>query len=180
MKHKNCYLILHLSSSATEQDIKKSYRRLANIYHPDKPDGNAEQFRVIKEAYDTLLKAGISKERAADENYNTREMPEPLFRFVGITRIIEDEYILEIFVKNVIKIKTNGDNHWNIPHDIAYAKTLQPVRLKFDARDAVAARYKFQLEVTGTNGKIYDVEEEFDIPKPKPKSKFKKIIDTIW
>lgn len=53
---KDHYKTLELAPSATMQDIKKAYRRLAQQYHPDKNgDPYAEaNFAEIKEAYETL------------------------------------------------------------------------------------------------------------------------------
>lgn len=52
----NLYQILGLSNTATQEEIKKAYRRLAMQYHPDKnPSEDAEDmFMDIQEAYDTL------------------------------------------------------------------------------------------------------------------------------
>lgn len=53
---KDYYAILGVSYSATDLEIKRTYRRLAVKYHPDKnPDPQAEAlFKEINEAYDTL------------------------------------------------------------------------------------------------------------------------------
>jgi curved DNA-binding protein CbpA len=54
---KDYYSILELPPSASADDIKKAYRRLAHLYHPDKKDNDpyaAAQFAVVKEAYETL------------------------------------------------------------------------------------------------------------------------------
>lgn len=52
------YNILKVSRSATEDDLKKSYKRLAMKWHPDKnPATNQEaeaKFKLISEAYDVL------------------------------------------------------------------------------------------------------------------------------
>jgi hypothetical protein len=51
------YKILEVSDTATQADIKKSYRRLAMKYHPDKNFESkvAElKFKIIQEAYHTL------------------------------------------------------------------------------------------------------------------------------
>src|SRR3954470_9264876 len=54
---KDYYKILELPTTATLQEVKRSFRRLAQQYHPDKNDGShmaAAQFREIQEAYQTL------------------------------------------------------------------------------------------------------------------------------
>lgn len=53
---KDYYKILELDRNASSEDIKKSYRKLAMIYHPDRnqsPDAEAK-FKDIAEAYDVL------------------------------------------------------------------------------------------------------------------------------
>ena len=56
-KRKDYYRILGVEKDATEHDIKKAYRKLAIIHHPDKNPDNAEaadRFKEIGEAYETL------------------------------------------------------------------------------------------------------------------------------
>ena len=53
---KDYYKILGLSRSATEEDVKKAYRKMALKFHPDKnkSPGAEEKFKEIAEAYDVL------------------------------------------------------------------------------------------------------------------------------
>lgn len=53
---KDYYKILEVSRSASEQEIKKAYRRLALKYHPDKNHDTdaAAIFKDLNEAYRTL------------------------------------------------------------------------------------------------------------------------------
>ena len=53
----NHYEILNVSFGASEAEIKKRFRKLATIYHPDKNGGSKkseETFKVILNAYETL------------------------------------------------------------------------------------------------------------------------------
>lgn len=57
MKKKDYYDILGVSKTASEEDIKKAYRKLAIRYHPDKNPGNKiaeEKFKETAEAYEVL------------------------------------------------------------------------------------------------------------------------------
>ncbi len=53
---KNYHTVLGVSSDATDDEIKKAFRRLAKKYHPDlNKDANAEEkFKEINEAYSVL------------------------------------------------------------------------------------------------------------------------------
>lgn len=51
---KDFYGILGVSKGATEDEIKKAYRKLAHKYHPDKGGGDEAKFKEISEAYRVL------------------------------------------------------------------------------------------------------------------------------
>ena len=51
---KDYYQILGVTKNASDEDIKKAYRKLAHQYHPDKPSGNEQKFKEINEAYQVL------------------------------------------------------------------------------------------------------------------------------
>ncbi len=51
----NPFRILHLEYDATEDDVKKAYRKFSLKYHPDKPTGDAKKFMMITQAYVYLL-----------------------------------------------------------------------------------------------------------------------------
>ncbi|KAK5685123.1 hypothetical protein LTS10_003199 [Elasticomyces elasticus] len=59
-KRKDYYKILGIDKDATDPEIKKAYRKLAVIHHPDKnpgDEGAEERFKDIQEAHETLIDA---------------------------------------------------------------------------------------------------------------------------
>lgn len=57
MSKRDYYEVLGVDKSVSEADLKKSYRRLAMKYHPDRNSGDADaevKFKEAKEAYDVL------------------------------------------------------------------------------------------------------------------------------
>ena len=75
----NFYEILECPETSSIDEIKKSYRRLSMIYHPDKnknnPDATAK-FQKINEAYETL--GDLDKKREYDAMKNN-----PFFKMTG-------------------------------------------------------------------------------------------------
>ena len=64
MEYKDYYKILGVERSASQDEIKKAYRKLAVKYHPDKnPDDKVaeEKFKEISEAYQVLGNADSRK-----------------------------------------------------------------------------------------------------------------------
>ncbi len=66
------YEELELSITCTKDEIKKSFKRLAMIHHPDK-GGNEEKFKKISQAYETLSDDKKRKE------YDSRGQSQPTF-----------------------------------------------------------------------------------------------------
>ncbi len=70
------YEVLGVSKDASQDEIKKAYRKLAKQYHPDRYAGNplsdlaAEKFKEINEAYDALT-GNSSTANNYNQGYNS-------------------------------------------------------------------------------------------------------------
>ncbi len=60
------YKTLGIDKSASKDDVKKAFRKLAAQYHPDKKTGDEAKFKEISEAYAVL---GDEKKRAEYDTY---------------------------------------------------------------------------------------------------------------
>lgn len=93
MEFKDYYKILGVSKTATAEEIKKAYRKLAVKYHPDKNPGNKsaeEKFKEANEANDVL--SDPEKRKKYDElgenwkYYQGGGAPPPNYGFQGGNR----------------------------------------------------------------------------------------------
>ena len=94
---KDYYKILNINFQASEKEIKKQYRKLAKIYHPDKNGGSKfyeDNFKLIVEAYETL--SNDRKRNAYDSKYNLIHL---------ILYHLEQLYLLKSMTKNVGLLK---------------------------------------------------------------------------
>lgn len=60
------YELLGVTKTASKEDIKKAFHKLAHKYHPDKKGGDAERFKEVSEAYSIL---SDDKKRAEYDSY---------------------------------------------------------------------------------------------------------------
>ncbi len=65
---KDYYQLLGISKSASQEEIKRAFRKLAHQHHPDKKGGDEAKFKEINEAYQVL---GDEKKRAQYDQFGS-------------------------------------------------------------------------------------------------------------
>ena len=91
--NKKYYDILGVSQNATEDEIKKAYRKLAIQYHPDKNPGDKkaeEKFKEISEAYEIVT--GKAKSKSQNTGFNADDI-------WGRSNVLEVDITITIDIK---------------------------------------------------------------------------------
>ncbi|MBW2467985.1 MAG: DnaJ domain-containing protein, partial [Deltaproteobacteria bacterium] len=68
---KSYFAILGISPTATMDEIRSAFRRLAKEFHPDHYEGSSDRFRDIQEAYSVLG----NKRRKREYEQSIRKVP---------------------------------------------------------------------------------------------------------
>lgn len=63
---KDYYEVLGVTKTASKDDIKKAFHKLAHKFHPDKKEGDSDKFKELSEAYSVL---SDDKKRAEYDSY---------------------------------------------------------------------------------------------------------------
>jgi curved DNA-binding protein len=95
MAKRDYYEVLGVKKTATEEEIKKAYRKLAMKHHPDRNPGNKqseERFKEINEAYAVL--SDKQKRQQYDQfgpsGFSQRYSQEDIFRGFDISDLLKD------------------------------------------------------------------------------------------
>lgn len=87
------YDLLGVDNKASESDIKKAYKVMAQRTHPDKQDGDIDQYLAIQEAYSVLSCPG--RRIRYDQTGTIDTIPEHEIRLASLFGIIIDDELFE-------------------------------------------------------------------------------------
>ncbi len=120
MKYKDYYVALGLSRSATQDDIKRAYRKLARKYHPDlsKLDDAEARFKELGEAYSVLkdTEKRAAYDRMGDQWSNGQDFQPPPqwdegFEFSGADNQAGEEARFSEFFDSLFGAARTGGGH---------------------------------------------------------------------
>ena len=101
MAKRDCYDVLGVPRSASKDDIKKAYRKLALKYHPDKTKGDKnseEKFKEASEAYHILS----DEKRKANYDQFGHAAFEEVVEVVEVLYIVRTKTVGKV-MENVVK-----------------------------------------------------------------------------
>ena len=92
---KNYYSVLEVPKNASDDEIKKAYRKLAMQYHPDRNEGDhkaEERFKAVSEAYAVLgdKKKRNQYDQIGSEGFHQKFSQDDIFRDFDINEILSD------------------------------------------------------------------------------------------
>jgi DnaJ-class molecular chaperone len=134
------YSILGVTKTSTPEEIKKSYKKLAKIYHPDvsKKEINDKKFKEINEAYDFLIK---QKHQSSQTKDNVSDYIYKNFNNLMSNIIKNEKFKNDIFIHIKISLKEsingtkikykhpNGYRYINIPSNIGMGEIIKVQKL---------------------------------------------------
>ncbi len=124
---KDYYAILGIKKESTLEEIKRAYRNLVRLYHPDVGDtADVDKFLEVQEAFEVLS----DEERRADYNRKLEEKKRPVssFRTSWETILSDLEYILfheETARRAQSTVETTRSEYFTEP-DLSVEITLTP------------------------------------------------------
>lgn len=124
------YEILEIQRTATKDEIKQSYKRLAKIHHPDK-GGDKEVFQKIQTAYETL-----------SDDQKKRDYDNPMPQFHGIPDIFGNgggffpgnAVNLDFLFRNNIRKNINHNHNINITLYDVYFGLKKTLNIKHEVK----------------------------------------------
>ena len=119
---KNYYSALGLKKGASEEDIKKAYRKLAMRYHPDRNAGDSkaeEKFKKVSEAYAVLSdkKKRGQYDQFGSEGFHQKFSQEDIFatlismKFLGALVLVAVEEI-PFKARGVLSVEVDLASHF--------------------------------------------------------------------
>ena len=167
MSTKDYYKLLNIEKNATDEEIKKAYKKMALLYHPDKNQGNeeaCEKFKEIAEAYNILINKDKRSQYdvmgSVDENFGG-----------------EDAFAMfnDIFKQHIGSfMNMKYDNDINIGNIFSNISGMPESSFPFGN---VHVRVHTFSDEQFSNDRIDDLEDEEDYPKPNIGNIFKNLFN---
>lgn len=150
----NYYDVLGIKPGASQDEIKKAYRKLASKHHPDK-GGDTAKFQEIQQAYDGLLKGESEPppEPGSYSNDSFRFTEEDLRRHFDNFGFGNNSPFGDFFRQH--RAPRNQDYHINYPVTLEQLFNLENIEINARLPNGVQKKFHIKLQPEwGTNTKL--------------------------
>lgn len=108
--YQDAYEILGVSRSASADEIKRAFHKLAHKYHPDKAGGDAEKFKKISAAYAQIKDKPVGESSGFERDYTEprRRAPFADTTFFDEAQDFNFEYYTELLRKMRQEMEDNA------------------------------------------------------------------------
>lgn len=156
MQNRNYYAILGVPTNASQEEIKKAFRKLARQYHPDvnPQDKSAEEkFKNINEAYDVLHDEEKRKVYDSQQKLNSRLWSKNGTRKTSSNPVVEKIRERSAYFNNTQEIPTERvRSQTTAAYNPGTTKTVKSVSSAPKPKN-IEARLTLPLEKAYTGGK---------------------------
>ena len=87
---KNFFRVLNIDVKSSEKEIKKAFKNLALLHHPDKPGGSKEKFFEIQEAYNQALE--FLKHKITLDQKRTDNIKGQVFKKIQYPKFLKKDF----------------------------------------------------------------------------------------
>ena len=98
MATKDYYKILNIDKNSSQEDIKKSFRKLSMKYHPDKNNGEDSKMKEITEAYNIIGDTNKKKRYDLEQNMPN---PEDIINANLINKLKKSDFFNDSYFKDL-------------------------------------------------------------------------------
>ena len=164
------YTILDVENDASQEDIKKAYRKKAQAHHPDKEGGDEELFKEIQKAYEILSDANKRKHydetgEESKDNLNN----EVIESLIGIVlNVVQNSDVRHVNILDSVRALVYQQQRRHLDNQNQMEKQMERIleaskRLSYNGNEENILKLALESQANKLNTSIKEVEKVLEI-----------------